>query len=120
MAATYNEMLKLVDELAAKYPEAGLTFGYLGNCGRNYDDRVWYIFTRIEIEGIWGTERAKIYVGGEKSEFLTEKVHCFADGTPFNRKPTPEELATKIVRTIEPRDIEARLARLLRIPAIRE
>lgn len=42
---------ELKKELAAKYPEVGLTFGYIGNCGSGYDDRSWYFFTKISIPG---------------------------------------------------------------------
>jgi hypothetical protein len=113
---TYIEVAKFVEELAAKYPQAGITFGYLGNVGhigRTFvDDRSYYIFTTIQVAGLWRMERAKIFVG-DASGFLTEQVHCFADGRPFDRKPTDEEGANKVVRDIEFSDIEARLVRLL-------
>ena len=94
---TFNEMAKFSEELAAKYPQAGITFGYLGNV----DNRQYYIFTQI-------AEQVKIFVG-DASGFLTQQVNCFADGRSFDSKPTEVERANKVVRTIEFRDIEARL-----------
>ena len=54
-------------------PIPGLTVGYIGNCdanvargGEGFDDRCWYIFSEIEIEGTFGTERRKF--GGFSTE----------------------------------------------------
>ena len=38
---------ELQKELAAKYPQAGLTFGYIGNCEPWGDDRSWRFFTKF-------------------------------------------------------------------------
>lgn len=42
-----EKMERLVKELAVAFPDLGLSFGYIGNCGRNYDDRGWKVFTRV-------------------------------------------------------------------------
>lgn len=39
--------------LQARYPQLGLSFGYLGNCdlaGRRWDDRSWQVFTTLRSE----------------------------------------------------------------------
>lgn len=36
-----------VKALAAQYPQLGLSFGYIGDLGRNYDDRSWRVFTKL-------------------------------------------------------------------------
>ena len=43
----YLAMSAIVDELKAVYPEAGFSFGYIGNVGRWGDDRGWYVFTGV-------------------------------------------------------------------------
>lgn len=40
--ATYEMLQAKVKELAIELP--GVTFGYIGNCDRRFDDRVWMIF----------------------------------------------------------------------------
>jgi hypothetical protein len=54
-------------------PIPGLTVGYIGNCdanvargGEGFDDRLWFIFSEIEVEGTFGTERRKF--GGFSTE----------------------------------------------------
>jgi hypothetical protein len=45
----YREKIEaLVEELNKKFPEAGLSFGYLGNYERWGDDTSWYIFSEIK------------------------------------------------------------------------
>lgn len=43
----YEQLDALQKELAAKYPEIGLTFGYIGNIERWGDQRCWKFFTRV-------------------------------------------------------------------------
>jgi len=38
---------ELKKQLAEKYPQIGLTFGYIGNLERWGDDRSWYFFTKV-------------------------------------------------------------------------
>lgn len=48
-ATPYEKCSALVEEMREKYPNAGLSFGYIGNlsvCGR-HDDRSWMFFTQI-------------------------------------------------------------------------
>lgn len=42
----------LVTEKAARYPELGLSYGYIGNCdfGGRYDDRSFRVFTKVRDE----------------------------------------------------------------------
>jgi hypothetical protein len=42
-----EKMEALVKELALVFPGLGLSFGYIGNCGRGYDDRGWKVFTKV-------------------------------------------------------------------------
>lgn len=45
----------LVDKLARKYPEAELSFGYLGNYGMGgRDDTSWYVFSKLSKPGSGG------------------------------------------------------------------
>jgi hypothetical protein len=44
MTVIDNNALAL-ETLKAEFPQFKLSHGYLGNCGRGYDDRTWYIFT---------------------------------------------------------------------------
>ena len=44
----------LVETLAQKYPEAKLSFGYLGNYERWGDDTSWYIFSKLSYPGSKG------------------------------------------------------------------
>lgn len=57
-----EEIEGAVKTLAAKYPTAGLTFGYIGNLwGADMgflDDRSWRVFSKMTTEGIWGPKRA--------------------------------------------------------------
>lgn len=47
-----NQGYELCSLLAAKmnliYPEAGVSFGYIGNLSTSYDDRDWRFFTKIQ------------------------------------------------------------------------
>jgi len=43
-----DKMAALVKELAVAFPGLGLSFGYIGNCGRGYDDRGWRVFTNLK------------------------------------------------------------------------
>ena len=41
---------QLVQDLAAKHPRLGLSFGYIGNCdfpGGQWDDRSWLVFDKL-------------------------------------------------------------------------
>lgn len=37
----------LLKKMQAAYPDVGISFGYVGNCGIGYDDRSWYFFTKV-------------------------------------------------------------------------
>lgn len=44
----HKAMDRLVEALNARYPEAGLSFGYIGNLSMDGgDDRTWHVFTKI-------------------------------------------------------------------------
>lgn len=55
IADAHRSISALVKEFAAKYPEAGLSFGYIGNFSMEpggFDDREWRVFSRMErVEG---------------------------------------------------------------------
>lgn len=55
----YAELTTLFGELRDQYPEIGLTFGYIGNYESWGDDRHWYFFTEVPIQGNWGMDRMK-------------------------------------------------------------
>lgn len=44
----------LQETLAAKYPTAGLTFGYIGNVERGRDDRTWMFWATNFRTGLFG------------------------------------------------------------------
>jgi hypothetical protein len=48
-SAAQTELEQLCEELQAKYPAAGLSFGYIGNLDYRFDndDRGWHFFTRL-------------------------------------------------------------------------
>jgi hypothetical protein len=46
-----NAIRALVVEAAAKHPELGMTFGYIGNWDRHGDDRSFRIFTNRKDSG---------------------------------------------------------------------
>ncbi|MAK37990.1 MAG: hypothetical protein CMC15_17655 [Flavobacteriaceae bacterium] len=48
----YYKIHALVEELNVKFPEAGLSFGYIGNYERWGDDTSWYIFSNLNHR--WG------------------------------------------------------------------
>lgn len=59
----------IVDGMARLVPEAGFSFGYIGNLSLQYgDDRCWYIFTQLLDE-----KGKDISFGG----FKTENLHDF-------------------------------------------
>jgi hypothetical protein len=37
----------LIEAMRLTYPELGLSFGYIGNCGQWGDDRCWCVFTKL-------------------------------------------------------------------------
>jgi hypothetical protein len=49
--------------LAVEFPQLGLSFGYIGNVGRGYDDRGWRVFTTVRRDnrsqswGDWPTDQ---------------------------------------------------------------
>lgn len=47
----YDKMTKLVESLKRKYPEARLSFGYIGNFERSRDDRAFYVFSKLSQPG---------------------------------------------------------------------
>lgn len=48
-AQAYSDVEDAVERLKKKYPQAGLSFGYIGNFERWGDDRAYYIFSGIPI-----------------------------------------------------------------------
>lgn len=64
----HETLLALNDELKAKYPEIGLSFGYIGNDDIRYDDRSWMFFTQVLSEGQWGYTR--MHFGGYRTADL--------------------------------------------------
>ncbi len=68
LRSTTQSMDKLVAELAAKYPQAGLSFGYLGNYSRRWgDDRSWSVFTKISSANVHSNS---VYWGSFSTEDL--------------------------------------------------
>ena len=67
----YKELGQLKEALSRKYPQAELSFGYIGNVYRDLDDRAWYFFTQIPKER-WGRDRWKFggYTTDRLSDFL--------------------------------------------------
>lgn len=47
--AARRDIEAMVEKAKADMPWAGLSFGYIGNCSRNFDDRCWYVWTKIPI-----------------------------------------------------------------------
>ena len=67
-------MEKLVRELATKYPNAGLSFGYIGNCSKRWgDDRSWSVFTKIPRSVGFG---GSIYWGSYNTDELDQMFEC--------------------------------------------
>lgn len=58
----------LSQELNKRYPDAGLSFGYIGNLGPQLDDRSWRFFTKIEVGT--GNHRSRVYFGGYGTDDL--------------------------------------------------
>lgn len=66
-----KDLRKLMESLDRKYPEAQLSFGYLGNVemgGR--DDRSWYVFSKLSRPGSGGHDSFKW--GGYRTEDAPE------------------------------------------------
>lgn len=38
----------LLTQMKEKYPDVLLSFGYIGNCGDDFDNRSWMFFTRVK------------------------------------------------------------------------
>lgn len=59
-----RSMEALVEQLKQTFPALGLSFGYIGNCGHDYDDRGWRVFTNRRTEpGRFGTS-ISFHLGG--------------------------------------------------------
>lgn len=68
-----HEMQQLVDTLKSRHPNAGLSFGYIGNCGigpGSQDDRSWRIFTKVPKDP--GKDAGCFSWGGYSSDRLPE------------------------------------------------
>lgn len=50
---TSIKLQALTNKLKARYPELGVSSGYIGNFGLMNDDRRWMVFTSVERHG-WG------------------------------------------------------------------
>ena len=70
-----RELAVLVDRLKRKYPEANLSYGYLGNVGRGGDDRSWYVFSKLSRPKSYGHKSYKW--GGQSTENL-DKLSAWA------------------------------------------
>src|SRR5688572_30645555 len=109
---TKTEMNACCETLKAKYPEAQLSFGYIGNCGHDrygaFDDRSWYFFTQIPL----GTTRAKLSLGKDP-EAATQT--CFPNGEVFDGsyQLSKEQFNALVRRPLQPEDVEAWLVRQL-------
>lgn len=67
------------------YPEAGLTFGYLGNLTPIRDDRGWTFFTKVDSPASTGSNRYRF--GDHKTSDLRELYESAAEQLePFLRK----------------------------------
>ena len=38
----------LLQQMRERYPDVGLSFGYIGNCGAGFDDRSFMFFTKVK------------------------------------------------------------------------
>lgn len=68
----YERCEKLQKELAAKYPAAGLTFGYIGNVERWGDDRAWSFWATNIRRGAYGNASRFGYHETPKLEALAD------------------------------------------------
>ena len=103
----HEELRAAQIDLAAKYPQIGLTLGYIGNCGPKYDNRSWYFWTEVvQGKGMWGTDDKCRYSLGDKPE---EANVCTIPSDPTwrgNYKLTPEQFKTRVWKPLERSDIE--------------
>lgn len=99
--ASYR-MTRLVDALALKYPEAGLSFGYIGNCDvrGQQDDRSWRVFTRVSMPTAgqrydWGNHATnRLAVMADLAEQSLENwVRCVAGLDPW-----PQQARGRVLR----------------------
>lgn len=73
---------ELCDKLSARYPEAGLSFGYIGNIERWGDDRGWRFFTHLK-DAHW----RDMSFGSQATENLPRLLEYAEKGLePFLRK----------------------------------
>ena len=83
---TYEQVLK---DLKEKYPEAQLSFGYIGNVGRGYGtyaDLEWSFFTKV-----W-----------ESNPGFYRNCHSFRVGNTQKKNDTdPEALLPKLIEWLE-------------------
>jgi len=79
----------LLAELQQAYPEAGLSFGYIGNVGKGYgtyDQLQWFYFTKV-----W-----------ESNPGFYKNCHSFSVGqTPQKEATDPETLRDALVDWLE-------------------
>lgn len=102
-----QEIQECVKELAAKYPQVGLTFGYIGNCGPGYDDRSWFVFTKVERgRSMFGHMERFNYSLGRDVNAVTVTYLPSDPSWRGNYKLTPEQWASKTTRPIAKSDIE--------------
>ncbi len=69
----YAMMDVLVADLAERYPQAGLSFGYIGNLSRHGDDRSWSVFTKLTAEAP-GESPRNLYWGASRSESMEDML----------------------------------------------
>lgn len=86
----HNRCSVLASILDQKYPQANISFGYIGNLYRDLDDRSWQFFTSLQNEpGGWGDNRATF------GSHATQNLHDLW-------LTASEELETFIQRKLDP------------------
>jgi hypothetical protein len=85
-----SEFRVVLKDLQELYPEAGLSFGYIGNVGRGYgtfEDLEWYFFTKV-----WNSSHDGFY----------RNCHNFRIGlTPKMRETSPLDLMPELVKWLD-------------------
>jgi hypothetical protein len=92
MASAHERCENVLKGLRAAFPEAGLSFGYIGNLTSQMDDRSWRFFSHIPKKDAHGFETGESWsFGGYSTEDLD---HCAAWAEA--------ELGKRIRRALDP------------------
>lgn len=78
--SAYIRCEKLLTEMKERYPDIGLSFGYIGNLHRGNDDRQWQYFTNVRATSGFGSGNASF--GGHTTAYLgklTQKAEAELD-----------------------------------------